>query len=622
MKKILLSCLTVLFALSIVNAQTFNLTPNPPSPNPGGRALYGEKTLFICQGQQRPVDLSYDVLGEYLSLDKGHWDAVWSPVGLPLPASTYDGQNVFKVIDAGLGVYVFDFYPNVGATFCGVNDGHYFRAYVVIVPSFTSEEFETIEICWWRRAAELAAVSNDPLDYIPQSTKDLVTSFGGTFTASPTNWTNITANDALNVTYHYSADITFTINGVNNYPCDNTFTVKMSTKVVEEPNVLAAQTRTMCVSEAKLESPKTAKQFFGRITRPGDSYTPQAPATDPIIFAELAKLTVPGTYNFEYKYPDCTDQSPQMLTVTDVLIITADDAAPQYLPAELTVCKPDLTADIMFLNTAYDLALPTVKAYMGNKAVHWYYVGPNKDGSSSSHPNPFVGGLNPSFDKRELSANVPYFFKFALDASAGVCSAGASDTLTIIGFDGTSAGDGRLQVCLKDATYNLSEILGLKTSVAVWDYVPAVPVNGTPLLSGSPQNTITVKESAPNATLYSTYKYAYNQSGPGACGSSTGVFYLTVTENMVASTDITEAFCITSLPASVNMFYVMGIQVPGAFTVTTGAAAPYFNTTTGILDIVSLSNLGVADYDFEFAPTAGGCITNTIKIRISIVSSL
>jgi hypothetical protein len=119
------------------------------------------------------------------------------------------------------------------------------------------------------------------------------------------------------------------------------------------------------------------------------------------------------------------------------------------------------------------------------------------------------------------------------------------------------------------------------------------------------------------------YKYAYTL--PADCGpGGTGVLYLKVTNNIKVPQSKTVKFCISKLPASINVNNIFGIADRNlTWSPPQNVTYEGFNADTGVLDIAKYfsANEAVAQ-DLTFTSGGTGCVPAGKTVTISFVTSL
>lgn len=630
MKRILLSCLTLLFALTFANAQ--KIEPNSPiSGNAPTGADAPAKTayLYICKDDVRPIDLGLDVLGVHTDPNKGQWKDSYP--GNLAASGKYDAEsNVFKTIDAGVGVYVFDFI-SLSDQYCGFDIGQYMRVYIVILPNFASEELTEVALCAHPTASTLT--SKNPSDYIPAYLKTLLAQAGLTPSVKGAPAVNTFDQVIVNPNTYtakqqpYKYEATFEITGwqANNahtdltYTCSKEFKVVLAVTAVEElvasPTIAASAN--LCVTDLASKTAVDPWKLFNRKKLAGDSYTFNSSTISQGSTFDLSALTVGGSpYSFTYNYKNCAGVS--QTAIVDVLTIDAKDSKNIQTPVNYVMCKPNEPLDMPGLSYLFDKG-KTTGANLSGLTVHWEYKG--VDGSMSS------GYADPSFDnativsavyKNKLATNQPYHYEYYVDASEVDCYAGSTGLLIIKAKEGSNANDGRIQVCQGTPTdVYVNNLLGLEGS-PTWGPDPAP--TGYPLYDGTGKVIKVLGDTKP-----STYKYTF-ASAADDCGASSGVFYVKVTPNVLVPKTITETYCTETLPETVDLNYILGAYVGGTWTVTTPGtlAAKYFTPATGVFNIALFvrENPSVTQLVFNFDGT-GTCLSNTpVTVTINLTDTI
>jgi hypothetical protein len=615
-KSILMTIVALLFAGVAFGADYwFDGSGNPEStvPSPPSTTLpvdvKGVDSIYFCAVADAlyPIEFGYDVAGKYLSPKYGEWSLLATTEGVTLGDYTFTGNggagNVFKGVGSGIGGYVFQYVAT--DELCGLAEGEKYYIYVFVLPNVGSEPVQKdTSVC------EGSTISSfDPRDHIPY--KNVYEAAGFGFNAPvPASWTIATAvagdDDSV---YVATIDLTLPDNAKNPgaYTCGGTITFNFKVTVTPKDFTLDPKKIDICSSDTAgangLRNPAVAELFNRTVS---GSY---APAT---VGGGTWTAYGDGRFYkwFVYTYKSCATGGGN-LTVYDTLFLTPGVGGNGDWGVDTVVlCRQGSTADLYNIYSSVQgggPALLTTNSY-------WKDYGVSNDSPVTNYGTidngTSITGIH-TIDLDNMLASAGYYYKWELDAASN-CFAGDSGKIVVILTDPFVASDYRVQVCNKDAEFDIAAYTGISDDAA-WTSIPS-----TLSLSNG-------KITWPAGTK-STYKLEYNLSaGCGAAGGA--VLYLKLTDVLTIAGSVEEIYCKTKLPASINLNELLGISNAGSWTYTSGGNVTDAWTVAGIVDcskllalnpINALTGANKIDFVFTFTPDPSTCITGTRTVTISV----
>lgn len=594
-----------------------------------------QDTIMVCAGENRPVELKYDVKSTGKAWDESLGS--WALVGLTDLASegTYTQDlsdnlingNIFNTAAAPVGGYIFQF-TSLGSAQCNLAVNEKAWAYVFVLPRLDTIMLPAKTVCEGDVAFLGTTVTLTPAyvnTLFSPHAQDVLAKAKITFTPTftPASWAIET------ITKTYSA--AFSLNTPSFYDCKAAGTLFLPVIVQPKGDTLTHQAHYRCEDQIIFNSATYLQSVGNRQNAGGGTYTPST-----ITPAHLAL----GSQIYVYSYTTC-DGTPatanDTIHFTNTLPAAADTAF-------LKICS-GLIADGMDLDQITKLS---GSAYEWNPNFpvnepfyHWSNFntgGPTTDQGDAAHyvgksASVLLAYINPS----KMLQNVPYYFGYKIDNSA-ICFGGQQGVLKFAKASESKAVDYRVQMCYATpfTPFDLRAYTGLDKST--WTIV--TPSNGAVIQSNG---VISAADLALLGRSTHKFKYVVNSS----CGKDSAMLYLKIGETNFISKDVTVQYCVSALDrAIINVNDLVGIaggsiNNNGTWTLVSNTAAltgtdtnptSYFDATTGqfgITDYVGAGNVkdvaALGTVTLEFKLTGASCITpasSDITLKVLIKGSL
>jgi hypothetical protein len=625
-KSILLTIVALLFA-GLASAQNSWIDPNVSSTVPTD--IKGSDTIYFCATTDSlyPIELGYDVAGKRLHPSYGDWSlyAVSQP-GLSVRDYKIDAAgNVYNVVGSGIGGYIFKYLAK--DVQCGLQQNEAFYVYVFVMPDLANVITEDTLICY------NTTPPGQTFPVTPQNSfnyTDLYNKAGITFAWRHPSTTNIRIDSIGTYVFIDTFDISVK---PAKYNCKDEGIYRLTVHVDSLRNLDPLNVG-ICASDT-LDPALSPWDIFKHWTRhinwPGmgaGQYTPDLVKNGTWFLGTTDTFMV-----FEYAYRNCFGD-PKI--VKDTVYLLPDHGAQGYFWGKDTIvqCRPtglrDLFAlymepEIDYLSSTAGLPSgPWHKPALGINKAYWYERGKNYDHTSSNpidlgsvYGGPTMAGsyiLN--YDN--MASSIGYNYLWRPDPSKFPCIASDSGVMVVILNDLLQAADFRVQLCQKfitaGAKFDLAAFTGIKG--ASW-YYGAYPNPVTSLVNDELELSNTTYTYGPGV-----HKLLYDVSS--GCGGGRATLFIKIANNVKIPTNITEKFCVSTLPATINLNEVIGLYDGSASWAATNigtATAAGFDSVTGIIDVGKFGN-AVYDYVFTLSPGSGSCFTSPIVVTLKFVTSI
>lgn len=298
------------------------------------------------------------------------------------------------------------------------------------------------------------------------------------------------------------------------------------------------------------------------------------------------------TFTYSWTTQDCYTAGSVVYTVKIVNTLA--------LPAgetEREVCKlNNPTAVINMLRDGLGLDIPLS-------------TGVWKD--TPNYTNPSIIEVSDGLFEVANAQNGTYKYTFAVSNASELC--GLSNTSAVLALkvvDPNAAADGNMQFCVADiaaaaGNVNLaSYISGLPSSGVAWSTPQGVAV------TGAANNELTYTDLVKLGVGTHKFSYEYNA---GSCGKASGNLYLTVTDQLDMPDAVTVKYCRPDITGPINLTNLLGVDVPGTWSITKGAGTLNTNTFEE-----AASTTGLQTYEITFTPDSSNCGAKPSVITISI----
>ncbi|MDR2424176.1 MAG: hypothetical protein LBD59_05565 [Prevotellaceae bacterium] len=579
-------------------------------------------TIYFCATADSlyPIELGYDVNGRNLAPNYGKW-TLYTTSGTSAVASDFDfapvgnggSGNAFKVVASTIGGYIFQY--EATDVQCGLLVGEKYWAIVFILPDAAAGPVQKDTILCPDPTPLTWTISQS----FPYS--DLYAKAGFTVTWKPASGQYSINRDQVGIDTVYRSVGKLT-NLPAGYSCPDSVVYKLHVEVKDLSNLTRKAVAVCAVDTAGANQNRPINDFFNRPnTVVGPTILDGQGYYSP---ADLAHTSNPwtqvGTTNvywaaYTYTYKDCQGNQK---TVVDSLYLTESPANHYWGDDTATYCRSGAPVTLNLYNL-YNSAAGSLKPQLITTNSYWYEKGQVVSGSYPSYtysppvPGSLVGAYEVNTDPAILSANIGYHYKWLIDQGAN-CFAGDSGRLVLILQDPFAGKDYAGQVCsAATTTVDLEAYTGI--TGATWNAI----VGGTPT-SVANAKTVTLG----TGTNIFTYTTA------GGCGvATTSKVYLKNTANVKIPSSTKVKFCISKLPAAINLNEVLGL-IDGGISWSAGTAtgvtvnAAGYNATTGVIEIGTYSPSLGANTSGTVTFTASNltCGINSATVTIEFVTSL
>ncbi|MFV0590679.1 MAG: hypothetical protein ACK5M7_04790 [Draconibacterium sp.] len=556
-----------------------------------------ENPKYVCDvNTNTSIDLGIDVIGNVLSREGGYWDQVELSGGLTTVID-HDISNIFVLTGLNPGKYEFVYTATNNACMpSGTKD----TATVIILQ--TPKDFSHIVY-----SCEGHTPTLDLTGILPAGFEDVPVSFSfvGTYAnVQLSGASNLEMNDYTGTIYlQYVVD--YTGDGATAELCGGAGNITLEVIRDDAMPTLTVSDALYCQEatpekinlanlagitayengrwELNSESTATGVSFSGNII----SFNDVPPALGEYTF----------TYSWDGVEPCYGDGSANF-----VLVIT-DNLELPVAPKD-SICLTDNPERI------YNLTLEGLGMSLPVTAGKWLV---DSIPTGQSFEPDVQDGLFRVGNVRPGS----YSFIFVASDVAEIC--GLSGTtkleLTVGDIGSGTAEDGRIQLCVTDletktGNLRLSDFLLTAPEEANWTGPSGITITGA--------NGDEVSYADLEAMGVGTYKFTFDYGSAGCAGSGEGYLYVTITDNLNLADNIELNFCRPDMPASLNLFQVIGADIEGSWD-GLSSADNSFDLVNGIFTETP-DTIGEKTYTLKLTGITAGCnapdtITVTINIR-------
>jgi hypothetical protein len=635
-KSILMTIVAVLFA-GMAWGQNGEAWPAAGSFNtlPAGKVV-GADTIFFCVRTDSlyPIELGYDVSGRRLHPSYGEWKLISRSseaivaydYELGIPNGNAGAGNAFRTVGTGIGGLIFEYLAKDEQ--CGLDQGEKFLVYVFILPDFHDVVSpQDTMICYKTPntsiSIDFSSTFATTLDVYAKAGLTATWKNGGTFSVRSDSVASYSFSDTLNISGKPGV-----------YTCGTPVIFNVGARVDSTHN-LVGKSYAICDYDTIGDKGQRSPNAIFKRNVANSSYLPAKispwDATD-----NSNKYKI---YKFTYKpCPTVSNPSPTDVTINDTLYLL--DGPKGYWGVDTIIhCRNESSATVfkLFDGTNYGASKPS----MDESNSSWNDRDLGQDKSNGRYPYPpysttngksslgieFTGtdradtiasydisGYTMNFDI--MNSNVAYHYLWKTVGIGCLIDANGvpdSGKMVVILQDPAIAMDYTAQLCKGSystaGTFNLNVYTGLGVQ---WS-----AVNSPALTNNSILNVQT-------ASL-GTFKYKY--SIPADCGpGGDGVFYIKVGNKVKVPASKEVKYCISKLPAAINLNDVLGIGVEGLEWTSSESrtAAVGFYYKAGTLDIAKyVGSKGSKAETLTFTiPANAGCGIGGSTLKITFTTSL
>lgn len=571
-----------------------------------------QNPYVVCDVNQNiNIDLGIDVVGQVLTQEGGYWDQISDPGDLTSIIKT-GVSNVQTIASWAPGEYYFVYHAtnNVCMTEGATSDVAIIR--ILETPKNFSH---TIYAC------DGDDVTIDLADIVSYAHRDATfynASHGTIAAGAITSELTIGTSFSGKITVQYEMPD----QGVCNGPATITIDVVRGGQIAPS---FGNNELNSCQENAKivlnLQHAAGATILTGGVWSLDDTSVNQgetvAPASGIATFPTEGDPAVVqiGTYVFKYTWTraenDCYESGSELFTVN----VTADGISIDGQTYEDDICKTGAPNQLYNLLDGIGLDVPLSTGY-------WTVVG-----TAPGH-NLTLDVSQGKLDVTQLVSGL-YTFTYTVSEVASVCQLSGTATLELqVGDVGASAVyDGRVQLCAADlqdgatylgANFKLSDhVMGL----GAMNNVSWSALNPTLDAAITGTNADEIPYSALADLNNGSYVFNFSFQSEG-CGSAQGEgsLFVTVTNNIAVSNEITLTFCRPDMPASVNLNQVVGAVLGGSWNWV--GTAPANATLSGDNNEIFTETPGITtdeSYAVELAAVEAGCnAPSSVKVTIVI----
>lgn len=529
---------------------------------------------YICDTNAfGTVDLGLDVIGQVLTRADGQWDQVNPDNNSEVLASDVD--NIVVLAGKPAGVYEF--------IYTAINNecmeaGTTVKATVVILET-AKDLYHVVYSCPNETPTlDLMKVVSPGLEnpsFIATSAGEII--------------------DNTLAMGNYEGTIEVLYNAGNTNGCNDNATITIEVKRDGSEPELTNSVVTYCQS-----SVPDAVNLANLSGISADSGTWTVKSGDAsVVDGEATFNTLSGSYVFTYVWESSTCYAEGNVDLT--IIISASGLTLPSSSAD-AICKTENP------NRIYNLALDGLGLALPISAGKWVEVAKP---TSQAIEIDVADGL---FEVASARAG-DYTYKYVVYEVADVCGLTGNTTFTLTVGDVSSNGyDGRVQLCALDletasGNFKLSDYVMDMPTAATWN-----GITGADIVNG---------DEVAYSELYvlgvGTYKFTYDYISTGCTKTGTGTLYITITNKLDISSNISLSFCRPDMPSSINLKQVIGADIVGIWDGSTSTDTS-FTLNNGIFTETASIGGGAKTYTIVFTPEgSSSCdLPNTITVNITV----
>ncbi len=548
-----------------------------------------ENPKYVCDTDaNRTIDLGIDVMGMVLTRDGGYWDQV-NPADTSIVIA-HDVDNIFVLTGKPVGEYAFKYIATNNV--CLPQGSEVPLARIIILE--TAKDFShVVYSCTGENLVlDLATI-------VPPGLAG--TTFSNTSAGSLTGSVLTIGDYTGTLTVSYRMDY---VGG----KCNDDATITIEVIRDDANPSLTIESLTYCQETAPQSINLSNLSGMTAYDNARWILSASSTATDVTLVGNVATFgaTPPaaGVYTFSYAW-DGTATGCYPAGSADFIVTIS--AAGLTLPTNPTdaICKTDNP------NRVYNLTLEGLGMSLPLSAGRWEQV------SVPEGQYLEIDVADGLFELADVVATGNFVYKFIAAEVADICGLTGETTLTLTVGDvgGSSSYDGRVQLCALD-------LASKPGSFTLSDYIMGIPAGVT--WTGPAGVTITGDQ-----VLYSdlanlgngTHKFVFTYNSAGCSGTGEGALYVTITNDLDLSENISLSFCRPDMPKEINMNQVIGADLEGTWAITVNDIDKPASLTDGIFSETAVVGDGAKVYELVFTPTPGasectvpGTITVTIKV--------